>query len=458
MAEPVLTVAEMRAAEDAACASGASAWELMQRAGEGAAQWVARAAAGRAVTVLCGPGNNGGDGYVIAEALRRQGNAVNVIAPCEPATDTARMARSHYAGAMAPNEGRFGSVVVDCLFGYGLSRKIDGAFHNLLEKLVTDDCFKVAIDVPSAIESDTAAALGPLPQYDLAIALGAWKRAHWLMPACVSMGTLRLVDIGLDMTDASAHVSARPRMAAPAPTSHKYLRGMLAIVAGDMPGATMLSAEAAIRAGAGYVKLVDEKTASATPTDIVCSDIHALLDKRTAAILVGPGLGRDDAARAKLAAVLESRKPCVLDADALHLLYLDMLEGCDVTKLVVTPHEGELSKLCRTFGVTANRKIDQAQRLHDVTGLTVLAKGPDTILISRQGLRFFPRGSSWLSVAGAGDVLAGIVASRIANHGDTARAADESVWLHHEAARIAGPAFTAGQLAQAVKSAMASFL
>jgi hydroxyethylthiazole kinase-like uncharacterized protein yjeF len=368
------------------------------------------------------------------------------------------MARSRYAGAMAPNEGRFGSVVVDCLFGYGLSRKIDGEIHTLLEKLVTEDYLKIAIDVPSAIESDTAAALGLLPEYDLTIALGAWKRAHWLTPACVSMGTLRLLDIGLDMNDASAHVSARPRMAVPAPTSHKYLRGMLAIVAGDMPGATMLSAEAAIRAGAGYVKLVGGKAASATPTDIVCSDLNALLDKRTAAILVGPGMGRDDAARAKLTAALESRKPCVMDADALHLLYLDMLEGCDVTKLVVTPHEGELSKLCRTFGVTADRKIDQAQRLHDVTGLTVLAKGPDTILVSRQGLRFFPRGSSWLSVAGTGDVLAGIVASRLANHGDPARAAEEGVWLHHEAARIAGPAFTAGQLAQAVKSAMASFL
>ena len=135
-----------------------------------------------------------------------------------------------------------------------------------------------------------------------------------------------------------------------------------------------------------------------------------------------------------------------------------MLWGADVTTVCLTPHEGELTKLCDAFGVSADGKLARTRRLRDVTGMTVLAKGPDTILASDVMTHFFPRGSSWLSVAGTGDVLAGIVASRLAVHGDSQRACVEGVWLHQEAARIASPAFSAGDLARAVKPAMASFL
>ncbi len=135
-----------------------------------------------------------------------------------------------------------------------------------------------------------------------------------------------------------------------------------------------------------------------------------------------------------------------------------MLDGADVTKVCLTPHEGELATLCESFDVTAQSKLDRAKGLHDVAGMTVLAKGPDTVLAGREGMRFFPRGSSWLSVAGSGDVLGGIVASRLAVHSDTMRACEEGVWLHHEAARQAGPAFSASYLASAVKHAMPAFL
>ena len=148
----------------------------------------------------------------------------------------------------------------------------------------------------------------------------------------------------------------------------------------------------------------------------------------------------------------------VLDADALHLLDAELLAEADASNLCVTPHEGELAALCEAFGVTAECKLDRARRLHDVTGMTVLAKGADTILVAGGMTSFFPRGSSWLSVAGTGDVLAGIYASRLAVHGNTRRAGEEAVWLHHEAARRAGPAFTAGELARAVRTAMETFL
>ncbi len=461
MTEPVLTVAEMREAEKAAMDRGTNEWELMQRAGTNAAQWIMRMAAGRPVTVLCGPGNNGGDGYVIADVLGRSGYEVDVIAPVEPKSETARRARSAFQGGVSSDGALRTGVAVDCLFGYGLDRKVEEPFSKILEKLAASPCYKIAIDVPSAVQSDAARVLGPLPRYDLTLALGAWKQAHFLMPAMPAMGEKRLVTIGLEFEDVSSTVSAAPTITSPKPDAHKYNRGLLAIVAGAMPGAPLLAAEAAMRAGAGYVKLFSDHSHPDAPAELVIEQgslADVLSDGRISALLIGPGLGRDDAARERLAKVLESGKPAVLDADALHLLDPELLAMADAKTLCVTPHEGELAKLCETFGVTAESKLDRARALADVTGLTVLAKGPDTILVHDGMTSFFPRGSSWLSVAGSGDVLAGILGSRLATHGDPRRAAEESVWLHHEAARLASPAFSAGELAHAVKPAMASFL
>ena len=461
MTEPVLTVAQIRAAEQAAMNAGTSEWELMQRAGKGAAQWVGRVAAGRAVTVLCGPGNNGGDGYVIAEELRQRGNEVRVVAPLAPQTETAGTAADGFSGTISNDiQTLEGTVLVDCLFGYGLSREVSGDFASLLEKAQSSDCYKIAIDVPSSVESDTGRVIGPVVDFDLTLALGAWKQAHFLVPAAVHMGELRLVPLDLNLAGHDALLSSPPWLERPEADAHKYRRGLLVIIAGAMPGAPLLSAEAAMRAGAGYVKLLSEHSHPDAPADLVVENYttEALDDARNAALLFGPGAGRDDTTRRRLAQVPERCLPSVLDADALHLLDPDMLEGADVTKLCLTPHEGELSRLCDSFGVTAQGKLDKARGLHDVTGLTVLAKGPDTILVGTEGVRFFPRGSSWLSVAGSGDVLAGIVASRLAGHGDPFLACEEAVWIHHEAARIAEPAFAASDLAEAVQSAMANFL
>lgn len=449
----------MRAAERA---SGVSEWGLMQRAGLGCAEWIWRIAAGRAVTVLCGPGNNGGDGYVIAEELRRRGLDVAVIAPREPATDTARRAQAGFAGAISADLGtRRAPIVVDALFGHGLSRPLAREFRKLLEEAISNHSFSIAIDLPSGVESDTGAHFGMGDVRDVSLALGAWKRAHWLMPASATMGTMKLIDIGLGPIKSPERLSTRPTLAAPGADSHKYRRGLLAIVAGAMPGATILAAEAAMRAGAGYVKLLSEHSHPAAPADLVIEDAldRALADARTAAFLIGPGLGRDALAAERLAAVLENGKPAVLDADALHLLDGDALEGVAASRLILTPHEGELAALCEAFEVAGGGKVERAAALRDAIGASVLAKGPDTVLApAAGGLVFFPPASSWLSTAGTGDVLAGIAASRLAQHGDPARAAEEAVWLHREAARTAGPAFTAGELARAVAPALAAFL
>ncbi|HEU4819914.1 MAG TPA: NAD(P)H-hydrate epimerase [Qipengyuania sp.] len=450
----------MRAAEAAA---GVSEWELMRRAGEGAAQWIWRLAAGRAVTVLCGPGNNGGDGYVIAEWLRARGLEVAVVAPVEPGTDTARKARAGYSGDVRGELGkRHAPILVDALFGYGLSRPLTGEFAKLLEEARTSHGYCIAIDVPSGVESDTGSWLAPRFQSDLTLALGAWKRAHWVMPASAAMGEKRLVDIGLDIGECLEVLSARPRLHAPAADSHKYTRGLVAIVGGSMPGAALLSAEAAMRAGAGNVRLLTDHPHPAIPPELVVREgalEEHLGDERIGAVLVGPGLGRDDAARERVAAALETGKPCVIDADALHLLDWDALEGVAASRLLLTPHAGELAALCKAFGVTAESKLERATGLRDAVGANVLAKGPDNLLAPvGGGVVYFLAASRWLSTAGTGDVLAGIAASRLAGHGDPARAAEEAVWLGREAARIAGPAFTAGELAFAVRLALARFL
>ena len=459
--DAILSVDQMRAAERALIDAGTSEWELMLRAGEGAAQWVARMAAGRDVCVLCGPGNNGGDGYVIAESLRRRGNAVRVVAPREPGTETAGKARGEYRGEIRDGGLPQDHVYVDCLFGYGLTREVTGEFAQLLENLRDATGYKVAIDVPSSVASDTGERLGPPVEYDLTLALGGWKRAHFTMPVMATMGVKRVVDIGLDLPADVPRLSDAPRISAPAADAHKYRRGLLAIVAGEMPGAPLLAAEAAMRSGAGYVKLLSDHSHPDAPAELVIESAatrKTLSDERLSAILVGPGLGRKNKARDALGSALEAGRPTILDADALHLLDPAMIAGFNTAKIGLTPHEGELAKLCEAFGIDAATKFDRAEALHAETGMTVLAKGPDTILAGPEGVLFFERGSSWLSVAGTGDVLAGIAAARLAVLVNVQQALEESVWIHHEAARFAGRAFTAGTLARTVDNALGSFL
>lgn len=462
-ADQVLTAAQMRAAEDQLIAAGASAGELMHRAGTGAAEWIWRIGAGRAVTILAGPGNNGGDGWVIAETLRARGVDVAVVMAGEPASVAAQEARSRYQGQVLGIGGeRSGEVFVDCLFGTGLARALGAEHCGLLLRLAASHRMRVAIDLPSGIETDLGQPLNhDLPDYDLTLALGAWKPAHYLMPGAAGMGLLRLVDIGIAPVADAARVIARPAMAAPAFDAHKYKRGLLGVVAGAMPGAAVLSATAAQGAGAGYVKLFVSDLVQA-PSDVVQDRqplAEALGDARIGALLVGPGLGRDGDARTRLAVTLSEQRPCVLDADALVLLGPRLLAEHGAP-IIATPHDGELFALERSFALDgAGGKAERAQALARAAKMIVVAKGPDTIVAAPDGqLAYSPRGSSWLSTAGTGDVLAGAIASRLACGIAPFEAACQGIWLHAEAARLAGPVFSAGQLADAVRSAYSACL
>ena len=462
--QQVLTVAQMRDAEQALIDAGATVDSLMDVAGNGAGAWVHRIAAGRRVTVLCGPGNNGGDGYVIARHLLERAVPVKVIAPTLPRTAAATEARAAFAGTVidgAPEAGLHGDVLVDCLFGSGLTRAVDADGCALLCALIPSHQHRNAIDLPSGIDSDSGAVLNPgLPAFDLTLSLGAWKYAHFAMPAAPLMGGLRLVDIGVAAVAGAAMVLPRPRLGVPAADAHKYTRGLLAIVGGAMPGAAMLASLAARHAGAGYVRLIAEVEPAGVPPDLVVvrSDPSAALaDPRIAALLIGPGLGRDGTARERLAMVLGRGKPTVVDADGLMLLRPG--QGPDTPK-VLTPHGGELAALEHAFGLRGDGlKRDRALRLAVASNAVVVAKGPDKVLASPQGqVIVAPRASPWLSVAGTGDVLAGTIASRLAVTRDPWRAACEGVWLHGEAAHLAGAAFAASDLAEAVHQAVRAAL
>lgn len=451
--DQILTVAQMRAAEDALIKAGSSIESLMDLAGRGAADWVWRIAGRQRVTVLCGPGNNGGDGYVIARALWERGGNVVVVSAGEPRGEAARNARHAFAGEVrAGADDLQGEVFVDCLFGSGLSRRLSSDDEATIATLARTHRIAVAIDVPSGVQSDTGASLSSaMPDYDLTLALGAWKFAHVLIPAESRMGMLRLIDIGIVAQPGAANVLARPSLVPPAQHAHKYQRGLVAVVGGSMPGAAALAAEACVRAGAGYVRLSAPQPARAS---------HAIVQSRepdfgkAKAILVGPGLGRDDAARSALVSALGSGVASVADADALWLL-AEADDGLPAPA-IMTPHEGEFSRL---FGDIPGNKVERACAAAATAGSVVVYKGPDTVIAAPDGrTAVSARSSSWLSTAGTGDVLAGVCAARLAVTGDPFQAACEAVWLHGDAARRAGPAFAADDLILSIPLSIATCL
>jgi hydroxyethylthiazole kinase-like uncharacterized protein yjeF len=451
--QPILTAAQMRAAEADAIECGASVASLMRCAGEAVAAVVRRVQPGADVLVLCGPGNNGGDGYVAARSLAASGRAVRVAALGEPSSDAARGARTEWTGPVeALADAAPASVVVDALFGTGLSRPLDAEPAAALRRLVAAAHWSLAVDLPSGVEADSGAVLGNVPRFDLVLALGAAKPAHLLEPAASLARAVRIADIGVPVAS-DAQVLARPRIAGPSAAAHKYTRGLVAVIAGPMPGAAALAALGAAKGGAGYVLLLGSAT-DRLPHAIVRRRFspELLADERIGAVLVGPGLGRDDAARAKLDAALGCDRPLVIDGDALRLVDPDALAARSVPT-ILTPHGGEFEHL---FGPGEGGKLARTMAAAARSGATVIHKGADTVIATPNGdARIAVERADWLSTAGTGDVLAGLTAARLAARRDSLRASSEAVWLHTAAAQALGPAFVADDLAAALPGALA---
>ncbi|WP_375426790.1 NAD(P)H-hydrate dehydratase [uncultured Sphingomonas sp.] len=465
--QPILTAVQMLAAEDRAAPTIDAMYALMERAGAGVAAAVARLCPDEETLILCGPGNNGGDGYVAARILRERGCPVRVAAAGEPRTDLSRRARASWPGPVeAIADARSAAVLVDALFGIGLTRPLEAGLLATLHRLASAARFRIAVDLPSGVATDTGALLSEPPRFDLTLALGALKVAHVLHPAASHMGERRVLDLGVSIMakggrlhrtppdadrDREASVLGRPTLPEPAAGSHKFNRGMVVVIGGAMPGASELAALAAARVGAGYVLLLGG--VSDLPRAIVRGPwrTDALADPRIDALVVGPGLGRDDVARERFDAAWASAHPLVIDGDGLRLLDPDARR---VAPVVLTPHDGEFDYL---FGPGGGGKIVRARAAARRSDAVVMFKGPDTVIAAPDGRAAVSAGAShWLSTAGTGDVLSGTCGAMLASGLTPFDAASAAVWLHGEAARLLGPAFIADDLADALTPARAS--
>ena len=424
MPRPILTAARMRAAE-----AGHDVDTLMERAGAALAEAAWLFAGPVETLILCGPGNNGGDGRVAARHLEARGMTVRIatldtLADAEPAP-----------------------MVIDCLFGTGLSRGLEEAVYTKLNVLIDAAKAAIACDLPSGNSTDDGAILSPVATYDLTVTFGALKPAHHLMPGARIMGRIVLADIGLDVQSDWFEIE-QPTLPPLDPAGNKFTRGMVHCLAGQMPGAIALAATAAARAGAGYVRVSTSRAIDNLPSAVVQTDTAQVNDPRIGAILVGPGLGDIPPV---LTLALTVAKPVIIDADAIGLVgEPTRLKGHDA---ILTPHEGEFFKL---FGQLPGSKADRALEAARLSGAVVVYKGPDTLIASSDGrLGFAPPAPAWLASAGTGDVLAGIIAAFRARGMPSFEAACAGVWIHGRAAEIVGPSMIADDLIAAIPAALA---
>lgn len=447
---PILTAAAMQAAERA---SGIAPDQLMARAGAGIARAIRRLANDQGVLILCGPGNNGGDGYVAARLLHEAGIGVRVAAAAPPSSPLAIDAAACWPGPVETlADAAPAAVLVDALFGTGLSRALADDMADRFHELAASARLVIAVDLPSGLASDDGDVLTRPPRIDVTLALGAVKPSHLLQPAARHCGIVRLIDIGIDPAGAVIAL-ARPHRDDPGPDSHKYTRGLVAIVPGTMPGAAELAAVAAMRSGAGYVLLLTDTPG--TPHAIVRRgwSPDALDDRRIGAVLIGPGLGRDDVATRRLDTVLATPHRLVIDGDALHGLDPRRIADRKETT-ILTPHAGEFDTL---FGAGGGSKIDRTRVAAVRANAIVVHKGADTVIAAPDGrIAIAADANDWLSTAGTGDVLAGTVAAMYADGSDAFAAAGAGVWLHADAARRCGRAFLADDLAAALTAARAA--
>ncbi|WP_439545253.1 NAD(P)H-hydrate dehydratase [Sandarakinorhabdus sp.] len=456
--QPLLTAAAMRTAESTAIAAGTAAMTLMERAAAGAARAILAYAPARRATILCGPGNNGGDGYGIALLLAQAGVTVTVAADAppaaEPAATMAQRWRAH-GGAVVPLiEAPPAPLIIDALYGIGLSRPVPEAVQAALDRLRGVGRV-VAIDIASGLHADTGQLLGQPLAAELTVAFGAAKPGHVLGEGASVSGRLAVIDIGVPLAS-SLRLTAPPRLIGPAPDAHKYSRGWVMMVEGTSGhgGAAGLSGLAALRSGAGLVTLAGEAGGRAPAMALMRrSDDEAaalLADPRMGAVVIGPGMESGPRARGWLRRLQWAGRPTVIDAGALRLLDPAILG----MPAVLTPHEGEFAQL---FGPVGDDRLGAVLRASAKTGAVVLLKGRATIIAAPDGRAAInAHAAPWLATAGSGDVLAGMIAALLAQGHPLFEAACAATWLHGEAGRRLGPGGIADDLIASLPAVLSS--
>ena len=472
MPHEILTVAEMYAADRYAAENGVPSAALMENAGRAVADEILRRWTPRPAAIFCGPGNNGGDGFVVARHLAQRGWPVRVslLGGCDRLKGDASYMASLWTNDIEPlsaDSVRDAELVVDAIFGAGLARPLEGNAREAAEAINASMATVVAVDVPSGLHGDLGRAVDGAEavtiEADLTVTFFRKKPAHVLVPGRLLCGEIVVADIGIPY---AALRAIRPRMFEngpsvwgtrfpwPQPLTHKYARGHLVVVSGPAhtTGAARLAARGALRIGAGLCSVASPPDAlqinASTLTAVMVkpfsgvADLARLLDDaRMNAIVIGPGCGVGRTTREMVAAILASGAAAVLDADALtsfeaepDALFRQLREPA-----VLTPHAGEFSRVFPGLLERASTRIDAAREAACTAGCTLLLKGPDTVIAAPDGrIAVTTNAPPVLATAGAGDVLAGMIGGLLAQGLPSFDAGAAGAWLHGEAARRFG--------------------
>ncbi|MGQ7791950.1 NAD(P)H-hydrate dehydratase [Faunimonas sp. B44] len=485
----LLTPEEMNAADRLAAAALGGSYPLMQSAGravaERALELVGADAAG--ILVLAGPGNNGGDGFVAAELLRRSGCRVRLalLGPADRLSGDAARAATDYGGAtetLTATTDLSGDLIVDALFGAGLARPLDGVAAETVERVNASGAKVLAVDLPSGIHGATGAICGTAVRADATVTFFRLKPGHLLLPGRLHCGATSVRQIGIDP---SVLAEVRPtlfhdvpalwrgRLPVPRADAHKYRRGHCVVVSGGAShtGAARLAARGALRAGAGLVTVASPPDAllvnAAQLTAIMVRPVadaaalgDLLGDRRLNAVAIGPGAGVSEATAESVLACLRSEAAVTLDADAITAFAdrpgeLFEAIGRRPGPVVMTPHDGEFARLFPDL-TQAPGKAEKTRQAAARAGATIILKGPDTVVASPDGrAAITDNGPPWLATAGSGDVLTGIAAGLLAQGMDAFEAAAAAVWMHGEAARLFGPGLIAEDLPERLPAVLA---
>lgn len=454
------------------CANRLGEDALMRRAGAAAAALVAERSPGKRVTILAGPGNNGGDAYACAASLKAMGFQVVVAAPGgAPKSPLAKQLADEWiaqGGAVVedPYSTDEADAVVDGLFGTGIKKMIRDPYLDAVLWFNERHAWKLALDVPSGLDSETGHWAGGAPgiRADATITFLSQKAGLYMVDGPDAAGEVILseLDVSVPLTrlgligmDDFEHV-LEPRTK----NAHKGTFGHVAVIGGGdgHVGAALLAARAALVMGAGTVtvELLAERSPAVDPVmpELMLSP-EPVDPSRFTAVVIGPGLGQSEAAKKRLVAALEAPVPLVIDADAINLIAADkslvevLLHRKSAT--VMTPHEVEGSRLLGVDPkvINANR-VDAVRDIALHTGSITVLKGPGTLVSMRSSRSWLsPFADSSLSTAGSGDVLSGMIASLLAQRFDTMEAVLGAVWLHGASPEGCLAGFTAGQIAPA---------
>jgi ADP-dependent NAD(P)H-hydrate dehydratase / NAD(P)H-hydrate epimerase len=460
----------MNEADRLTVAGGTPSTLLMQRAGEAVARELTRRWTPRPVTILCGPGNNGGDGFVVAKLLAQSSWPVRValLGKLEELQGDALYHAKRWSGSietLTPSVIEDAELIVDALFGSGLSRRLDSRALHTLDFAARRRVPILAVDIPSGIMGDSGTAFGAAAA-TCTVTFMRKKVGHVLLPGRDLCGEVVVADIGISPVlldslpvDTWENDPALWRENLPQPRAgdNKYSRGHALLYGGyPLTGAARMAARAAARSGSGLTTLAVADKAFAIYAGALTSImvqplsrdedlLHLLADRRYSALSIGPGAGVDDATRARALAMLTTGRPVLLDADAISVFasHPDELFAAIRGPCVITPHDGEFQRLFDTAG----DKLTRARRAARRSGAVIVLKGRDTVIAAPDGRACINTNAPpSLATAGSGDVLGGIIVGLMAQGMDAFPAAAAGVWLHGAAAADFGSGLLAEDL------------